>query len=83
MTPVIKLDVEHNGNGTQLQVNAAEAEVFLGGKDTICIQMCDVMAFDNGDGDPITGATIEMTYEAAEKWVRAINAVLASLNTEH
>lgn len=79
MEPCIWVEVDNNANGETLKVNAAEAEFWSGAKDSIMIQCSDVMAFDHGNGDPVTGVTIELTLTAASEWATQIRMLLGEL----
>ncbi len=73
-TPIV-MTVDDNTDGRRITIHAQ----FVAARDeenTICLQCFDVMAFDNGDGDPITGVLIELTYADAEELVRELTRAM-------
>lgn len=72
------LIVEFNDNrtGTTYTCNANFIEPYpdLMHDGYLAIQMSDVMAFDNGDGEPVNGVTVSVAPTMIDEWTKALGA---------
>jgi hypothetical protein len=71
MTPIV-VQFDDNKTGESRYCNADFFETYQDGERFV-IQVCDVMAFDNGDGDPIVGVSISLDARQLAELARALH----------
>ena len=71
--PII-VEFNDNRTGTTYTCNANFIEPYQSVMHDgyLSIQLSDVMAFDNGDGEPVNGVTISLAPEMRREWAQAI-----------